>query len=58
MSQTKSYIEKLDQDGMITELARMLGGAQITDAVLENAKEMKRMAAVTEIDKTDKTISV
>ncbi len=55
---TKSYIEKLDQDGMITELARMLGGAQITDAVLENAKEMKRMAAVTEIDKTDKTISV
>ncbi|MFR5731275.1 MAG: hypothetical protein ACLUD2_04220 [Clostridium sp.] len=26
---------------MVTELARLLGGAQITDAVLQNRKEMK-----------------
>ena len=28
----------------IRELARLLGGAQITDAVLENAREMKKLA--------------
>ena len=26
------------------ELARILGGAQITETVLENAREMKRLA--------------
>ena len=34
----------LDQESSIRELARLLGGAQITDAVLENAREMKKLA--------------
>jgi len=28
----------------VTELARMLGGSSITDAVVSNAKELKNMA--------------
>ena len=28
----------------LRELARMLGGAEITDAALENAREMKELA--------------
>ncbi len=30
---------------MIGELARLLGGARITEAVYDNAREMKRLAA-------------
>ena len=41
---TKTGIRKLGRDEMVTELARILGGAKITDAVLENAKEMKKLA--------------
>ena len=37
-------IYKLNQDESIHELARMLGGVEITDAVLENAQEMKELA--------------
>ena len=37
-------IHTLDQESSIRELARLLGGAQITDAVLENAREMKKLA--------------
>ena len=29
---------------MVDELARLLGGAKITEAVRENAREMKRLA--------------
>ena len=29
---------------MVEELARLLGGAQITDAVRQNAREMKALA--------------
>lgn len=42
---TVTKIERLTEDSSVEELARMLGGASITDAVLENAKEMKRLAA-------------
>ncbi len=43
-SSTISEIRPLSREESIEELARMLGGARITDAVLENAREMKEMA--------------
>ncbi len=42
---TVTKIERLTEERSVEELARMLGGASITDAVLENAAEMKRLAA-------------
>jgi len=42
---TVTKIEPLTEERSVEELARMLGGASITDAVLENAAEMKRLAA-------------
>jgi len=41
---TKTSIRELDRENIYSELARMLGGAEITDAVLQNAKEMKHLA--------------
>ena len=41
---TETYIKALSEDGMINELARMLGGSQITDIVIESARQMKAMA--------------
>ena len=41
---TTTHIRKLDSEESVTELARLLGGTQITDRVLENAREMKDMA--------------
>lgn len=41
---TYSKISKLNQQESIQELARMLGGVEITDKVLESAREMKEMA--------------
>ena len=41
---TVTDITLLSQDGSVDELARMLGGTEITDAVLLNAKEMKDLA--------------
>lgn len=43
-SSTISEINLLDEEGSIKELARMLGGAEITETTLANAKEMKEMA--------------
>lgn len=37
---TISAIHPLDEEGAVEELARMLGGAEITAAVLENAREL------------------
>ena len=37
--------EKLDKEGSENELARLLGGVSITRAVLDNAGEMKELAA-------------
>lgn len=41
---TKTEINKLAYDESVMELSRMLGGAVISDAVMENAKEMKKLA--------------
>ena len=41
---TRSNIIKLEDANSIHELARMLGGVEITDAVLKNAQEMKELA--------------
>jgi DNA repair protein RecN (Recombination protein N) len=43
-SATVSKIRKLDDKECVDELARMLGGVEITDTVLKNAREMKQMA--------------
>ncbi|MEE8885719.1 MAG: DNA repair protein RecN [Eubacteriales bacterium] len=41
---TVSHIHELSEDQTVEELARILGGAEITPAVLENAREMKQLA--------------
>lgn len=41
---TATSIRRLDGEEMVEELARLLGGVQITQAVRENAREMKRLA--------------
>lgn len=41
---THTNVNELSEKESIEELARMLGGAKITDAVLLNAKEMKDLA--------------
>jgi len=43
-NETHSNILKLDNEESIHELARMLGGVEITEAVVENAREMKQLA--------------
>ncbi len=42
---TISRIHSLYGDEIVDELARMLGGAVISDAVRENAREMKNLAS-------------
>ena len=44
---TTSKIHRLPQEESVAELARMLGGVSIAETVLENAKEMKELAAKT-----------
>lgn len=41
---TTTNIHRLDEEAMVKELARLLGGVEITDAVYDNAREMKRLA--------------
>ena len=41
---TSTSIYRLDEESSVRELARILGGAEITDTVLENAREMKMLA--------------
>ena len=41
---TKTGIYELDEFGQQKEIARMLGGVEVTDTVLESAKEMKLLA--------------
>ena len=43
-NETHSNIFQLNNEESIHELARMLGGVEITDAVVENAREMKQLA--------------
>lgn len=44
---TFTTIRQLDDEQSVAELARILGGAEITQAVLDNAREMKELAAKT-----------
>lgn len=44
---TTTQIHALDEEQMVAELARLLGGARITDTVLQNAREMKELAGRT-----------
>lgn len=41
---TETIIKELDDDEIIDELARILGGAVITERVIDNAREMKELA--------------
>ena len=41
---TTTHITKLDEEQSVIELARILGGAEITSTVIENAREMKNLA--------------
>ncbi|MBE5826476.1 MAG: DNA repair protein RecN [Butyrivibrio sp.] len=41
---TVTSIYALDEDASVKELSRLLGGETITDAVIENAREMRKMA--------------
>ena len=42
--ETQTSIRQLDERESIEELARILGGAKITQTVLDGAKEMKELA--------------
>lgn len=42
--ETHTTIRKLEESECVAELSRILGGAEITDAVQKNAEEMKRLA--------------
>lgn len=44
--ETITEIHPLKGDDSVRELARLLGGAEITSAVFENAKEMKELAQI------------
>lgn len=41
---TRTQIERLQEEASIAEIARMLGGVEITETVLQSAAEMKDMA--------------
>ena len=49
---TTTTIRQLDREEMVAELARLLGGVKITDAVLDNAREMKELAETGKMQKT------
>ena len=41
---TKTDVITLDEESSVNELARMMGGAEITESVFASAKEMKKLA--------------
>ena len=43
---THTRIEELKKEQSVQELARLLGGAKITDSILKSAHEMKDLAAL------------
>ena len=43
-TRTTTSILKMEREGTIAEIARMLGGVEITDGILNSAREMKDMA--------------
>ena len=52
-TETITQIHPLEGEESVRELARLLGGAQITPAVLGNAREMKELAQQTKKYKTE-----
>ena len=44
-NRTVTQIKRLSEEQMTDELARLLGGAEITEAVRQNAREMRALAA-------------
>jgi DNA repair protein RecN (Recombination protein N) len=44
---TVTHIKKLSEEASISEIARLLGGAAITETAIKNAREMKYMAKET-----------
>ena len=47
---TKTEIRRLkEEEETVRELARLLGGVEITEAVLQNAREMKQLASQTRL---------
>lgn len=46
---TVTSIRQLNEDDSILELARITGGVEITDRVLQSAKEMKELASTTKL---------
>lgn len=44
---TRTDIRPLTEEASVNELARILGGAKITDTVMENAREMRELAKQT-----------
>lgn len=45
--EAKTFIRRLSEDESVEELARILGGAEITQTVRESAREMKELAICT-----------
>lgn len=50
LNKTSTVIRQLEGDEIVEEIARILGGAKITDAVLESAREMKKLADIEKIN--------
>lgn len=50
LNKTSTVIRQLEGDKIVEEIARILGGAKITDAVLESAREMKQLADIEKIN--------
>lgn len=42
---TRTQIYPLNEENSVEELARILGGARITDTVMQSAREMKNLAS-------------
>ena len=40
----RTQIKRLDQEDSVAELARLLGGANVTDGIIDSAREMKELA--------------
>ncbi|MCL2855319.1 MAG: DNA repair protein RecN [Defluviitaleaceae bacterium] len=41
---TVTHVHKLPEDGVVAEIARLIGGAQITDTTMSAATEMRKLA--------------
>ena len=50
LNKTSTVIRQLEGYEIVEEIARILGGAKITDAVLESAREMKQLADIEKIN--------